>query len=68
MTAAQAETLGMLARQDTAQPTWVVAACVGRDAGSVGHTLNALFRRSLVTVDGAGRWLVTDRGRRKAGA
>ncbi|MCC6645689.1 MAG: hypothetical protein IT374_08980 [Polyangiaceae bacterium] len=68
MTGPQQETLGMLARQDTAQPTWVVAACVGRDVRAVGKTLHALFRRSLVTIDGRGRWLVTDRGRRKAAA
>lgn len=68
MTGPQLDVLGMLARQKKPQPTWVVAACVGRAVPSVGSTLHALFRRSLVTVDDRGQWLATDRGKRKAAA
>lgn len=45
-----------------------VAARVAGSVVSVTHTLDALYRRSLVTVHVDGRWTVTERGERKAAA
>jgi Mn-dependent DtxR family transcriptional regulator len=45
-----------------------VAARVAGDTTHVQHTLDALYRRSLVTVHYDGRWTVTERGERKAAA
>lgn len=45
-----------------------VAARVAGDVNHVTHTLDALFRRSLVTLDKHGRWSASERGERKAAA
>lgn len=43
-----------------------VAARVAGDVSHVTRTLDALYRRSLVTLDGRDRWSATERGERKA--
>ena len=68
MSVAQEKVLGALI---TARQPLTVAAIAARVAGeprTVQHTLDALYRRSLVTLHYDGRWSVTERGERKVAA
>ena len=66
MSDAQSRILAALVVADRPLTARAVAARVAGDVAHVTHTLNALFRRSLVTVDGRDRWTVTERGERRA--
>lgn len=66
MTASQRSVLAALGRQPH-----TVAAVAQRVDGRVSvvqHTLDALYRRGLVTLTSQGRWAATERGRKKAAA
>lgn len=45
-----------------------LAQAVDGNARSTQHTLDALYRKSLVTITPAGRWAVTERGRKRLAA
>lgn len=62
MTARQREVLVALGRG--ACSTTEVAMRVDLPAPTSAKVLDALFRRSLVTVTDSGRWMATERGRK----
>lgn len=66
MTAAQQRVLTALGRQSLTAVG--VAQRIDSTVAVAQHTLDALFRRSLVTITPAGRWAATERGRKKAAA
>ena len=64
VTAAQQKVLDALARK----PMGVVslASTIDAKVNHVQHTCDALFRRSLVTHTNHGRYMLTERGKKKA--
>ncbi len=64
MSAAQRDVLTVLGTDDL--PVRSLAVRLDKQARTVQHTLDALYRRSLVSVNPDGTWYGTDRGRKKA--
>ena len=68
MSVAQEKVLAALVVARQPLTVKAIAARVAGDAAHVQHTLDALYRRSLVTVHYERQWTVTERGERKAAA
>lgn len=63
MSASQDAVLRALGRRSMS--TVSIASVVDARVVSVQRTLDALFRKSLVTISPSGKWSATERGRRK---
>jgi len=66
MTAAQQQALRILGRQS--MTAVAVAQRLDTTVAAAQKILDALYRRSLVTITPAGRWCATERGRKKVAA
>lgn len=67
MTGAQENLLRELCRSES-RTLVGLAQHLDSKPSAIQKTLDALYRRSLVTVTDSGRWYVTDRGRKKVTA
>lgn len=68
MSVPQRDVLAALARRPGSMTAVGIAIAVDRPVRTVQHTLDALFRRSLVLLTPEGRWCLSERGRKKAAA
>lgn len=66
MTASQQRVLAALGRGS--HTAVAVAQATDMTVRGAQKTLDALYRRSLVTISPAGRWCATERGRKKVAA
>lgn len=66
MTAAQQRVLATIG--DHVLTTATIAEKAGTERHCAAHTLDALYRRSLVRLTISGHWTLTERGKRKVAA